>query len=94
MANFEAPSSFFERSPCPFPHQALLILWCIIEENFKNCPPTMIVDSSKFEEVKKYVETEVECGLKLESFFTIDPRFWYALNDADASTTPATKTEE
>lgn len=54
----------------------------------------MIVDSSKFEEVKKYVETEVECGLKLESFFTIDPRFWYALNDADASTTPATKTEE
>lgn len=75
---------------CEGVYHAGTILWCVTEKNFLSCPSTMITDSSEFEKVKKFLETEDKCGTQYDDFFLIHVTFWFVI---DNSTETTAKTE-
>lgn len=61
---------------CSSAEYAKIILWCIVDKNFLNCPPSMIVKKPRYEKVKKYVENEGKCGSNYGNVFQISPFIW------------------
>lgn len=46
----------------------------------------MIIDPAKYEEVKKYVESEKTCGTNSEDTFYIDCIFFYGIEENNSTT--------
>lgn len=62
---------------CTFSDHLQVIVWCIVQVNFLECPTSMIIDSARYETVKDLVKNADECGEKSNGIYLINVEFWF-----------------
>lgn len=81
---------------CTFSDHLQVIVWCIVQVNFLECPTSMIIDSARYETVKDLVKNADECGEKSNVIYLINVEFWFmdrkeALNSSELAVSEPTQ---